>query len=89
MKVLILTGKFGMGHYSASYSIEEQLKSTIENSDVTIVDIFDYTLPHISKLIYRSFSLLINRASICYNIFVTIQPPSKHHPFLGGFVNDM
>ena len=22
MKVLILTGKFGMGHYSASYSIE-------------------------------------------------------------------
>ena len=20
---------------------------------------------------------------------VTIQPPSKHHPFLGGFVNDM
>ena len=41
MKVLILTGKFGMGHYSASYSIEEQLKSTIENSDVTIVDIFD------------------------------------------------
>ena len=69
MKVLILTGKFGMGHYSASYSIEEQLKSTIENSDVTIVDIFDYTLPHISKLIYRSFSLLIKRASICYNIF--------------------
>lgn len=69
MKVLILTGKFGMGHYSASHSIEEQLTSTIDHSDVTVVDLFDYILPHMSKLIYQSFSLLINRASICYNIF--------------------
>lgn len=69
MKVLILTGKFGMGHYSASYSIEEQLKTTIQHSDITIVDIFDYSLPHISKHIYQSFNFLINRASICYNIF--------------------
>lgn len=87
MKVLILTGKFGMGHYSASYSIEEQLKSTIENSDVTIVDIFDYTLPHISKLIYRSFSLLINRASICYNIFYnyTENGNETSKPILGDY----
>ena len=68
MKVLILTGRFGMGHYSASHSIEEQLTSNIDHSEVTIVDLFDYILPHLSKLIYQSFSLLINRASICYNI---------------------
>lgn len=87
MKILILTGNFGMGHYSASYSIEEQLKSTIENSDVTIVDIFDYTLPHISKLIYRSFSLLINRASICYNIFYKYTESGKEFskPILGDY----
>ena len=74
MKVLILTGKFGMGHYSASYSIEEQLKSTIENSDVTIVDIFDYTLPHISQ---NSFTEALVSLSIehLYAIiyFITIQ----------------
>lgn len=87
MKVLILTAKFGMGHYSASSSIEEQLKNTIKDSEVTIIDLFDYTTPHLSKLIYQSFSLLISKASICYNTFYkyTENVNNISKPILGDY----
>lgn len=41
---------------------------------------------HISGLEKQLDTILILRSN---KQKVTIQPPSKHHPFLGGFVNDM
>lgn len=69
MKILILTAKFGMGHYSASHSIEQQIKQKIPNASISIVDFFEYSAPRASNIIYNSFNFLINRASTCYNFF--------------------
>ncbi len=67
MNVLILTGKFGMGHYSASYSLQQQIKEKFPTAHITIIDFFRYTLPKTSRLLYESFDFMINRASFFYN----------------------
>ena len=38
MKILILTGKFGMGHYSASQSLRLQLLGAFPGSQVEVVE---------------------------------------------------
>lgn len=43
MEILILTGKFGMGHWSAALSIQEQLER--EGHQAQVVDFFAYALP--------------------------------------------
>ena len=86
MNVLILTGKFGMGHYSASHSLQQQIKEKFPNAHITIVDFFHYTFPKTSKLIYQTFTFMINRASLCYNWYYKF---SDEHPLhTTPFVND-
>lgn len=58
MKVLILTGKFGMGHYSASNSLSEDIKAKFDNSEITIKDIFEYIMPNYSDKCTRLFLFL-------------------------------
>ena len=53
MKVLILTGKFGMGHYSASNSLSEDIKAKFDNSEIIIKDIFEYIMPNYSDKMER------------------------------------
>ena len=45
MKILILTGKFGMGHYSASQSLRLQLLGAFPGSQVEVVDLPAYAIP--------------------------------------------
>ena len=45
MKILILTGKFGMGHYSAAQSLREQLGRWLPRAQTEVVDLFAYALP--------------------------------------------
>lgn len=51
MKILILTCKFGMGHYSAAKSIEQKLVAHYQNAKVGSLDLQDYYLPSPKKLI--------------------------------------
>ena len=46
MNVLILTGKFGMGHWSASQALQQQLER--EGHQVHTVDFFDYAMPELA-----------------------------------------
>lgn len=69
MEILILTAKFGMGHYSASHSLKQQIQDKIPGTTVSIIDFFDYTAPKASTIMYKSFDFMINRASTCYNLF--------------------
>ena len=71
MKILILTGKFGMGHYSVSEAIGQEISSRDSNIEVSIVDILDYLMPTASKIIYKSFNTLVTKWSNLYN-FVNI-----------------
>ncbi|MDO4711467.1 MAG: glycosyltransferase [Peptostreptococcaceae bacterium] len=51
MKVLILTCKFGMGHYSAAKSIEQKLRAHYPEVKVGSLDLQDYYQPSPKKLI--------------------------------------
>lgn len=77
MKVLILTGKFGMGHYSASSSLSQQITSRFPSAIIETKDIFDYTIPKYSDAIYKAFSLLVNKSPVMYNQFYKITENSK------------
>lgn len=66
MKILILTGKFGMGHWSASQALQEQLRG--DGHEVEIVDLFGYALPELAPAMYRGFSLLVTYGGAIYNL---------------------
>jgi UDP-N-acetylglucosamine:LPS N-acetylglucosamine transferase len=67
MKILILMGKFGMGHWSASLALREQLLGSFSDGDVEIEDFFAYAMPGASEAVYRAFSLLVTYGGGLYN----------------------
>lgn len=67
MNILILTGRFGMGHYSASHSLRQQIQMAYPAADIAVEDLFAYAMPEYSDMIYKSFSFFVSRASGCYN----------------------
>lgn len=81
MNIVILTGKFGMGHWSASCSLREQL--TREGHRVDIVDLWEHIAPDASEAIYRAFSLLVTYGGGIYNVYhkaTRNQPPAEFDP---------
>jgi len=67
MNVLILTGKFGMGHWSASCSLKEQLEAQ-PGVQAQVVDLFSAVLPELSPALYRGFQLLVSYGGGIYNL---------------------
>lgn len=67
MNILILTGKFGNGHWSASLSLREQLLAEDPTSTVEIKDFFAYALEGGAEAVYKGFSLLVTHGSAIYN----------------------
>ncbi|MGE7624046.1 MGDG synthase family glycosyltransferase [Viridibacillus sp. NPDC096237] len=69
MKILILNARFGMGHYSVSKALEQEIKEYDINAEVQLIDIFDYCLPRNSKKIYGSYNYFINKGANIYNAY--------------------
>ena len=67
MNVLILTGKFGLGHYTVANALAEEIKRTIDGN-VYIKDVFVCSLGEKSKLLYSTFSFVVKRGSRLYNL---------------------
>lgn len=67
MNILILTGKFGMGHWSASQALQQQLER--EGHQVKTVDFFDYAMPEFAPALYRMFGWLVKYGGGLYNLF--------------------
>lgn len=67
MEILILTGKFGMGHWSAALSLQEQLER--EGHQVQVMDFFAYALPETAPALYRGFDLLVTYGGGLYNLY--------------------
>ena len=67
MNVLILTGRFGMGHIKAAEAIREDLLDTSQDVKVDIVDFMDYMFPALSNCIYKGFNFVVSRCSGIYN----------------------
>lgn len=67
MKILILTSKFGMGHFCAAEAIKEELELKSYNDIINIVDIIEYVFPKLNKSIYGAFNIFISKVSWVYN----------------------
>ena len=67
MNVLILTGKFGMGHLSAARALQEQLGQ--DGHHVEIVDLFEYALPGQASARYWWFNVLVTYGGVFYNLY--------------------
>lgn len=67
MKILILTGKFGMGHLSAAQALQERLRQGGHRAGV--VDLFEYALPELAPAMYRGFNLLVTFGGVFYNLY--------------------
>ena len=69
MNILILTGKFGMGHWSASESLRQQLLRAFPQMGAEVVDLVAYAMPNTSKAVYQCFNLLVTRGSGLFNMY--------------------
>ena len=67
MNILILTGKFGMGHLSAANALREQLEQEGHKADV--IDLFEYAVPEAAPAMYWWFNVLVTYGGVFYNIY--------------------
>lgn len=79
MNVLILTGKFGMGHYSVALTLSKQITKAFPTANIQIEDIFEYAVPNCSETIYKAFTLLVKKGSGVYNQYYKFTENRKNH----------
>ena len=83
MKILILTGKFGLGHWSASQSLRQQLGRDFPKAEVEVLDFFAYAMPNGSEALYKAFDLLVTYGCGLFNAYYRMAdrlPSDIHSP---------
>lgn len=90
MNILILTGKFGMGHWSAAQSLRQQLLGSRPDTSVEVVDFLAYALPNLSGIMYKGFNLMVSRGRHIFNMYyrITGEGHTDVHPFFEGIFLD-
>lgn len=83
MKVLILSGKFGMGHWSAANALRQSMQINLPEAEVSVVDLCQWVAPGCAGALYKAFSLLVSHGGSLYNTYYrctekTVQPEGKH-----------
>lgn len=78
MNVLILTAKYGMGHYQVSTALKQQLEN--RNIQIEVVDFFELIFPKACNLIYGSFNFLVSKCSSIYNLFYKFSASNNSAP---------
>lgn len=68
MNILIVTGKFGMGHWSASMSLRQQLLRAFPTATVEVLDLIACTSHHPESM-YKWFNVLVTRGSLLFNLY--------------------
>ena len=88
MNILILTGKFGMGHWSASQSLRQQLLRAFPGAEVEVLDFVAEAMPNASEAMYKCFNLLVTRGSGLFNLYykLTQDLPADARPLFRDFV---
>lgn len=69
MRVLILTGKFGMGHWSASLSLRQELLRAFPGAQAEVVDLIAHIYPNTWEARYRWFNILVTQGSGLFNLY--------------------
>ena len=70
MKVLVLSGRFGMGHEMAANAICEQFRKLDKDTEIVKKDLLEELYPHISKLIFGGFRLMWSIATEYITLFI-------------------
>lgn len=89
MKLLILTGKFGMGHWAASLSLKQQLEAH-RGVQAEVTDFFSAALPELSPTLYKGFNLLVTYGGGIYNLVHRLSdstPSSGFDPVADGLTD--
>ena len=92
MNILILTGKFGMGHWSASRSLQQQLRRSFPEAHVEIVDFPAYAMPNLSEAMYKCFNLLVTHGTHLFNTYYKLTALGRtdaRPPFEGLFLDKL
>lgn len=67
MKIIIMTGRFGMGHLAAAQAIKQQIENKDKTADVEIIDWLMYVSPRYADKIYQLFTVIASKGGRLYN----------------------
>ena len=67
MKILILTGRFGMGHYSVARALSERITAEVPGAQCVVVDLLAEALGGTTGVLYKAYTLFIGRGGRIYN----------------------
>lgn len=87
MKIIIMTGKFGMGHMTAALALKQQIENSHFNADIEVIDWLDYISPSLANKYYSFYHFLVNKGHKIYNIRYRILENKKtdQKPDLSAF----
>lgn len=86
MNILILTGRFGMGHCSAAEALRQEILLKEPEAKVDVVDIIDYMLPGCNNIIYGGFNFMVSKCSGVYNFLNKVSEKCSRAPFKRAFI---
>ena len=73
MNVLILTGKFGMGHLSAARSLQQHIDERLPGVQTQVIDLFEFLFPRRMPMAYSVYESFVFKCShifnVCYRTF--------------------
>lgn len=81
MNILILTAKYGMGHYTVATSLKQELEN--ESTKVEVIDFFDFIFPKTKTIVYGMFDFLVRKCNRIYNFFYKRSAETNFVPFNG------
>lgn len=70
MKILIITGTFGMGHIIASNAIKQDLLESYPDADIQILDYIDALFPYVSSAFYKSYNAVVRNFPELFNLAI-------------------
>lgn len=76
MNILILTGKFNMGHSSAAQSLSQELLSAYPDAIIEVEDFLTWAIPGMDAAVYKLFGLFVTHAHGLYNAFYKLTDPA-------------
>jgi len=71
MKVLIITGRFGLGHTSVANTLANEINKVFPGSSIVKKDLFEYLTPGFHEILYNGYGGFVNNplGSRYYNFF--------------------
>ena len=81
MNILILTAKYGMGHYTASMSLKQELEEKNKDINIEVIDFFEVIFPKLKTVMYNMFNTFVSRCGRIYNFFYKFSANTNSAPF--------